>query len=298
MTVVSFIDLLPKLVTNTAPMDEVVEWDSSTTYSVGDEARFDNKIWKSAKDNNTGNEPSPETLDWIFDRPVNELAMFDDFPITRTKSTDEIVLEFENIKKYSNISFGNIYCKDIRIEITNPIDGTVLHDDTIGMVTIEDSIDWYTFFTDYGELEAQNEYIYTVTKTEISVNIKITITPYLGKVEVGLIGMGDSMKLGCTLREAQYSSTPDIRIVILNNTKKAIGGTNWSEISYKIYVPIEQLSNIKNRLIKLNGKSVLFKGDDDGELLIYSSLGFFTGFEIDIPNGVISWRTYSIDGSI
>ncbi len=45
---------------------EADDWDSETTYSTGDEAKRNNKIWVSNSDDNTGNIPSPESSYWAL----------------------------------------------------------------------------------------------------------------------------------------------------------------------------------------------------------------------------------------
>jgi hypothetical protein len=282
VTITTFVDLIPKIVSNSVAENSEPTFDIATTYQVDDVVQYEGNLWKSAKADNLGHVPTSDETYWAYVEPINKLKMFDDYPITQTVDTDTIVIEFKDIRNYSSIVFGNMYCEKIDIELKRE-DDTIFYTKTIDMFEIADVANWYRFFTSPLEFEQKTEHIETIQQTEISIKAKITVYPHLGDTKIGLIGFGSDKVFGCTVNNMNYNDNPDLTLQKINGTLKPIGGdTRWGEMSYSIFV--EDRYVIKKELKKLNGKTVLFKGDDTGDDLIYSVLGFFMGFDIDIPN--------------
>ena len=60
MTITTFVDLIPKIVSNSVAENSEPTFDIATTYQVDDIVQYEGNLWKSAKADNFGHTPTSD----------------------------------------------------------------------------------------------------------------------------------------------------------------------------------------------------------------------------------------------
>lgn len=178
-------------------------YSDTTTYSVGDVARFQNYVYKSAQDNNIGNNPL-ETLNisWIEWDPANDYAMLDYYRETITKfpsDTDGVVI-FERGYK-DTILIGQFNSETITIEYLDDTNTVIDANDTevYTFGTIMSKYDIYTYI--YGEFSYDETQVLYKPIKRVGTRVRVTFSRGFNENHCGIFFAGNAIDFGTTLNQ-------------------------------------------------------------------------------------------------
>jgi len=293
------IEALDYITSNNLPPDgEINEWvqpsDTDDGYALEVIVKYENKIYKSAKDNNK--DLPTDVLSWQYQRPTNEIAWSDSFPTTVSTSTTDTVLEFDHVFDYSALVFGNMIGTDLHIEVQKQ-DNSYILDKTVSLNDYNEPSTWDGYYIDFGDTHQKTEHIEMIDSVEVDVKIKITITSKNGKTQLGLFQIGTFIDIGCTAWDVSIERSPSAKIIEDNGTKKVIGWDSaWRKTSYTLYfIQGQDFYEELKKMDRENTKTGVFLGDDTGERYEFATIGFYDGYQAHPSDKTISIDVYSID---
>lgn len=187
-----------QLTNSNVPEENYPVWDSSTTYNSGDVVLVENlgmngitKKYKSLQDSNTNHYP-PDYPDWWQDLgATNKWKMFDEYSITQTENTNNIIVSF-HVDFIFHLLLFNIEASSVTIKYYDPNTS-----DLIKQVTFSNLHSYV-----YAEWANINEYYYTqnllITPQVYyrHVDCELTIEHNGSTAKCGLMIVGYGYKLG------------------------------------------------------------------------------------------------------
>jgi hypothetical protein len=279
--------------TSTNLTETVQVWDSGTTYQLYDEVLYNDRIYISAKADNTDN-PTKVLTSWKDDRPANYVAQYDNYPTTDAENNDDITLVYEHIPNIEIIALANMWGTELKIKVENS-NGVIL-DKAILLEQTKDTSNWWEYYFLPLEKYQTKDWIEDVATIEHDLTVTITITKKDSIAKLGLIAIGVSRKLAdCILTNFTIEQNPPLEIKRIDNKIVKFGGDNgWKKYSYQLFFKTPNIYNIKD-LDEFSGKATLFIGDVVDKARLYSCLGVYTGYHFNPKDHTATLEVYSID---
>lgn len=192
-----------KIRKSNVPADTTQTWTSSKAYAENDTVQYQNRLYKSLKGSNSGNQPQPDTGtgtpdSWWRDMgATNQWRMFDETIGTQTALTGEgpleMVLELDFVRA-SGFALLNITGHNVRAEVFDGDDATPYWSRTYDLIKPRQG--WWNWF--FGEIA----YIRDVVATDIPAvrfgRLRLTISG-VNAVAVGHFTHGMQTEVGATL---------------------------------------------------------------------------------------------------
>lgn len=185
------------LTSSTALEDDYAAWNAATSYSIGDRvirttthAVYENLI---AGVDATNPENAPTR--WVYVRPTNKYAMFDDVIGTSTSLASPLTVVLEP-GQIGGLAMFELVGREVQIDILNAPGGYSIYSATVDL-DLSEIFSFYDFF--FAEYVQRESIALTNLPVEyIDCEVTITLTGS-GTVSVGVLMMGRVFNLGDTL---------------------------------------------------------------------------------------------------
>jgi hypothetical protein len=271
-------------------------WASGTTYALGAHVVLDSfgaTIYESLVASNVGNAPATSTTKWLAVGASNYAAMFDAVNGTQTTKTDLISVSIKTTDLINSVGLVNLDAGSVHVTMIDDTYGLV-YDKTISLKILPIN-DWYGFY--FGEFRQKTNAVFDDLPPYRNATIKIDVTSYAtgGVAKVGTIQMGKLEKIGDSewgvkLGFSDYSRKDVDAFGNYIITQRAYANTLEADVE----IDTASISTIQSLRAKLRGIPVIWIGSS-----IYSEtivFGFFSNFDINLSNPIISKATLTIQG--
>lgn len=284
------------LVSSTA-VETYAAWSAGTTYAKDDYADYENHIYQSLVNSNTGNQPDISPTQWVLIGPDNTHAMFDEQVSTQTVSTTplEVVVD---IGYCNSAAFLNLVGDTLEVEITDGASGPTVYTQTIDL---ESTIiyDWYMYFFE------PFTYLDQVILTDLPPynNGRLTMTlsgPSGSDVKIGELIYGTYYILGST----EHGATAGIIDYSRKETDE-FGNTTFvrrafsKRMTARFMMDNYALTKAQKILSDIRATPAIFIAAEDevtyAPLTVY---GFYRDFSIDVAYPTKSYCSIEIEGLI
>lgn len=181
------------MITENTAVNADADYNPLTPYAAGDKVTYNNFIYLSLQNANTGNQPdlTASAAWWSLVSASNKWAMFDDE--VQTQSTASNTLSTTIRASYVNaISCVNITASSVDIEVKKG--ATVVYTKTIDLFDYSLIVDWATYF--FSEHDFQTEFSLTDLPSLPDVDIKITVNKPTSTVGIGKVIIGALLDVG------------------------------------------------------------------------------------------------------
>lgn len=193
----------------TNAINPTIPYNPTLTYSVAEEARFENYVYKSVQDNNLGNDPlTTLNISWILWNPANDYAMLDYYRETATNFPDgeDGVVIFERTSYYDSLLIGEFNANEITIEYLDDTNTVIDANDTETYSFSPYANKYNPYWYIYGAFEYDKTRIMYQRIKRIGTRVRITFKGGAGNNYCGLLFAGNSVDFGETLDEVNLSS--------------------------------------------------------------------------------------------
>lgn len=285
-------------IVSTDATEATAAYNAGTTYAAGDEVLYQDFIYLSLQNSNTGNTPDTSPTFWQQIAPSNPWAMFDTTVSTRTQATapfNVVVAITGIVNTMSVLNLDNVTSADIEIRDTSVSPAEVIYTKT---VELENSIvlDWYDYF--FEPFVLSTDFVLTDLLPYGSTEIDVTFNG-TGTVGVGLFQVGANYRIGDT----QQGVNIGIRDYSVKTTDD-FGNTTFVERAFSkrmsplVFMDNSRLNATFKVLSELRATPTVFIGTDEPgyePLIIY---GFLKDWNIAIEYPTASLVSIDIEGLI
>ena len=281
------------LTSSNAPVENYPTWDSSKSYSKGEQVIWKNHIWTSEVDSNSS-EPGTD-VNWFDEGATNPYRCLDRYINTQTAMNDEtsLIMEFD-VTNINAVVLLNLEALKVIVSVYD-INGNLVG--TIEKNALEGVTNWADYF--FGEYDYVNKMMIETTQL-LKGKIKIEIQGGSGKIaKVGVVLIGFLEDLGITLQGVKSSIDDYSKKKVDDNGNVYLQEGNYADrFEGKVLLNLGDFNKIKQKLTSLRGQAYYYtatKEDICRELDVY---GFYENFEIDIQNPVKAECSLTIRGLI
>lgn len=308
--------LSTNLTQDTTTYSGLAEYNSATTYSIGDYCFIDWTIYKSITDSNTGHNPpdylsGTETTYWEEIGPLNQYAMFDSLTSTQsiasnaaTASNASEITEVLDASECDAVFFGNFTATEVEITIKDS-SGNVKY------TTVESLVSRGTI-TNFWEFLFNSFTTKTVSllsfpyRWSSTLEIVIRNTNVGEKAACGRLTIGGTKDIGLTRYECTLSNKD-----FSNVSTDDFGNTTITERDKVTYVECDvyslskniTLDNLKTILDRVQSTPTVWDFNNvkaNGSTTTYQCLTFYgysTSTEISPNNlnlSIVSFKVYGL----
>lgn len=293
--------------TGNAPASSPAWWvsvgDTYATYSGAATYALDDRVidlvghheYKSLQGSNTGNALTDGA--WWSDQGFNNRwQMFDTSITTQTEQPVEIEVVFTGINRNNSFALLNIEADNIRVVMTDSVDGDVYDSGVVSMLANDGDIGWWSYFFD--PVAFLNDFAViddTGMPPYIDTTITVTLTRSGGVAKCGAVVVGLTRAIGAT----QYGADVGIKDF---STKTQDDNGNWTvnERSFSkrmdavLFADNSQIDELQRLQITYRAVPVLWVGSEQyTSTMVY---GFYKKFKVVISGPMHSWVTMQIEG--
>lgn len=276
--------------------NDYAAWVSGTTYALGDRVirTSVHKVYERLVAGAGATAPESDATNWLEVGPTNRWKMFDGSNSTQTSRAGNITVTIAPGQVVNSIALLNVVATSVRIQVIDPVDGTV-YDKTTTMQAPLDLADWYAYF--FGTIQAKTQVIATDLPNYGSASITVTITAATGNAACGVCLLGLSRSVG------DFGVAYGCRIGITDYSRKeknAFGDTSFIERAYSkratldMLIPRNQVDYVSSLLSSVRATPTLYIASDEFEsLAIY---GFYKDWGVTIAYHDYSQCSLDIEG--
>ena len=264
------------LTSSNAPVESYATWDSSKSYSKGEQVIWKNHIWTSEVDNNSS-EPGAD-INWFDEGATNPYKCLDEYINTQTEMNDatSLVMEF-NVTNVNAVVLLNLEALKVIVSAYD-INGNLIG--TVEKSIIAGITDWGDYF--FGTITYSNKVLIEGPQL---LKGKITIEIQGSPAKLGVVLIGFLEDLGITLQGVKSSIDDYSKKKVDTNGNVYLAEGNYADrFEGKVLLDLGDFNKIKQKLTSLRGQAYYYtatKEDICRELDVY---GFYENFEIDINN--------------
>lgn len=276
------------------------EWNSSSVYNYGDEARDGNYIYVYAgvSGTNTADSPANNALAWVQSRPTNQYAMLDGKSSSQTIRTSPLIFEV-TMRNYDTATLMNIEASDVLFEVVVIATNEVIYSQSFSTNDQSNIVDFYSYC--FADFDLTN-YVYnrSLPLQGSDTKLRITVTKDSGgSVKVGRLCIGKSFYIGeltygCSLGLESYSikSTDEFG----NETLLQRGAVELN--NYDVRCGTSALPTLRRKAIELDAIPVLFIGDESDNSVLENLLtfGYWQNFSLVATNPTYSNVSLTVKG--
>ena len=278
------------LTSSNAPIENYPTWDSSKSYSKGEQVIWKNHIWTSEVDSNSS-EPGTD-VNWFDEGATNPYRCLDRYINTQTAMNDEtsLIMEFDvtNVNAVVLLNLEAIKVIVSAYDINGNLVGTVEKSTIIGITN------WGDYF--FGTITYNNKVLIEGPQL---LKGKVTIEIQGSPAKLGVVLIGFLEDLGITLQGVKSSIDDYSKKKVDDNGNVYLQEGNYADrFEGKVLLNLGDFNKIKQKLTSLRGQAYYYtatKEDICRELDVY---GFYENFEIDIQNPVKEECNLTIRGLI
>lgn len=279
---------------NVAENDHPV-YSDATTYAIGNRVIFNNRIYESLQDANTGNQPDISPTFWLDVGATNRYRMFDSIVNSQTTNTGTITVTITPGVAITAAVFFNLIAATIRVR---------------GFVGASDFYDRTIELNDYSAINSWFNYFYSPVGERINSEVAFLDIPAVGGAsyeitisngtEMAACGeatfggqtiIGDS-GFGAAVGIINYSrkDTDQFGNIVITKRGSASRG------SFDILVDTVRVAFVKRQLTNVKDVPVVFIGDENRSETIF--FGFYRDFNLVIEGPVKSRCALEIEGLV
>jgi hypothetical protein len=282
--------------------DDHAEYAPGTTYVTGDKVIVvaTHRIYESQVDTNVGNYPpdnleavDPAIAPWKEIGATNKWRVFDQ--VVGNQATHATVLEYElKPGMINSISLQNVDAVEATVTIvTDPIDGTIVYNKTIQLISTANVKDWYDYFFE------PILFVDTCVEWNLPISPDATLTISINNgdspVSCGEIVVGMEFDVGITQGQPSVS----IHDYSVKTTDDAgaytIEERSFSkEVSCDVRLENQYMDHVFSILAQYRATPTVWVVVDNYSSMI--AYGFFTDFQIILPGGIYSFCAIDIEG--
>lgn len=294
----------------------VLQWNSATTYNVGDLCYDDTtkRLFRSNMENNLNRNPvevatgvlgsqyyknqggydsESDIGGWTDYGAINSHAFRDRYVSTQTEKTGNMTIEL-SFHKCNTVALLNLEATSVVVELYDA-DDLLIYSKVLNMA-VRDVSSWSDYF--FEDLEYKTSMVLFDLPLVLNARLKLTLVGDITKVGVAIVGK--SKDSGVTL----YGSSSG-NISFSKKDRDETGETylKKGEISkimnLNVGVYTEQIPIIQKRLESIDGKPVLFVGDTSEQSLEnFLVFGFLRDFDISVESCKFNTTYIEIEGLI
>jgi len=279
--------------------DDHPEWDSATTYNVGDRVIVisTHRIYESLLDGNVDNDPTTDDgTNWLNIGATNRFRAFDQTITDQVTNTTSITYSFDPQSLVNAIACFNLDAVEAQVVLTDPEEG-VVYDETVSLLDNGAVSDLYTYF--FEPIVRKPDFVLFDLPNYLSVAIDINISVEAGETaKVGQIVFGNQSILGITtygtsvsIQDYSTKDTDDFGNVTLTKRRFA------QLVDYDVKVQTSAVRNVQKVLAGFRTTPIVYSGTDGG---IYGDLvyGYYRNFGINISSPSFSDATIEVEGLV
>lgn len=187
------------LISTDIPETDYAEWDSGTTYALGDRRIRTgvHKIYESLQASNLNHTPETSPTWWVEVSPTNRWKVFDTSNSTQTAGVGASPTTINYTLKpgvpVSAIALLNIAnALSLTLTMTDPVYG-VVYSRTVDLSSTPSAPSWWQWF--FGQRTAPGQYIALDLPSYLNAQIQVSLTGLTG-LAVGVIMMGRGREFG------------------------------------------------------------------------------------------------------
>jgi len=281
--------------TNAVNVD--ANWNSSTTYVVGNKVSYASRVFESLSASNTNKIPIDEPTFWIDIGPDNRHAALDSSVSTVSSSTGELILV---VRPGAINSCGLVDIDGTVVEfgMTDPSDGFIFNQ-TVGLASA-DIYNWYDYFfvSPLLDLKRTQVIFYNLPEQYTDPIVSIKISNGTDTAKLALAAFGKMHELG----NVQYGASAGIVDYSVKATDE-FGTTtllqrNYSKrLSAKVILENRDINRVQRLLYSIRATPVVWIGVDDPtyeEAMIL--WGFYKDFTTEISYPSFALCSVEIEG--
>lgn len=283
MKIVKPIQFQDAMLISTTATNAEVDWNSGTTYAIGEIRTYSNKRWESLQNANTNHPPSTSPTWWLLLGADNKHAMFDSLVSTSTVGTTSMTVVVAPGAIFDTVALINIEAALINITVRNGITGPIVYENTAG-VSSSNVANWFEYYFSDPLVERTQVIFYDIPPY-INAYITLEFTNSTGlPVSCAQTVTGTVFQIGGT----QYGANAGIVDYSLKDTDE-FGTVTFVERAFSkrlnavVYVKNSELNRIQSLLYSVRAKPSVWIGSDDPNyqetLIVY---GFYREFSTDI----------------
>lgn len=271
-------------------------WAAGTTYAQGARVVLDNfgaTVYESLITSNVGNAPATNPTKWLAVGASNYAAMFDAKNGTQSTKTDSISLSIKTNELINAIGLVNLDAGSVRVTMTDDTLG-LIYDKTITLKTFP-ATNWYDVF--FGECSYKENAVFTDLPPARNSTIAITITSAAvgGLAKVGTIALGKIetvgfSRWGVNLGFTDYSKKDVDQFGNYEVVERSFANTVEADVEINT-VDISKIQTIRSQL---RATPVVWIASE-----LYTettAFGFFSQFDVNLSNPILSNATIKING--
>jgi hypothetical protein len=284
-----------KITSNVTQIESI--WAAGTTYALGSRVVLDTfgaTVYESLVASNVGNAPATNTTKWLAVGASNYAAMFDTKNGTQTSNTNTISVTIQTTELINAIGLVNLDASYVRVQMVETVGSTTVYDKTITLKTLPAN-DWYSFY--FGEFIYKDNAVFSDLPPYRNNRITVTITSAAtgGIAKVGTLALGKLetiglAKWGVKLGFADYSRKDTDEFG--NYTVIERSYANTMEVNVEVETSL--ISNIQRLRSQLRAKPVVWVASET--YTETTAFGFFSQFDINLSNPIVSNATINING--
>lgn len=296
MRVIRPVEITPSKLLSTTATETSPTWDIGTTYADGALVVYQQSIYESLQNSNTGKQPDTSPTFWLRVGPSNIWAMFDNEVNTQTTGTDPLIVEVQPGKAFTSVSFVNLDATNINVKVYDAPSGTLVFEQD---VNLDDTIitDWFEYFFEESDIRT-DAYIENLPPYNSGV-IKVSFTGGVGSAKVGGMLIGTTYEIGYT----QYGLNYGIRDYSVKETDE-FGVTTFVKRNFSkrmdptVMVDNNKLNQISKVLENLRATPTTWIGTTDSRFQGAIVYGFLRDYNIEINYPTSSLVRLEIEGLI
>ena len=297
MKVIKPIRMSPEKLLSSSAQEVYTQWDSTTTYDVGDKVLYEQSIYESIIASNLNLIPTANPEQWLRVAPSNTYAMFDNSISTQTSGTTPLTVSVKPSVVFNSLALLNMDATSVTIEVleSDELGAPVVYSETISLLNTETIIDWYTYFFENIEYR-KDVVVFNIPPYSTGV-INITLESGGSDVAIGSMIFGSVYDIGST----QFGVGLGIRDYSVKQTD-TFGNTIFVERNFskrmtpQVIVQNSQINFVSRVLTDLRATPTVYVACDDPKfepLIVY---GYMRDWIIEIPYPDYSYLSLDIEG--
>ena len=287
------------LTSSNVPETDFSEWDSGTTYAVGDKviSTTTHRIYEALL-GSTGVDPTGSATDpatWLDLGATNRWKAFDQKISDKVSNLNTIEYELTSQSVVDGLVLFNLAATDVNVTVTDS-SGAEVYNETVTLTDSSAIVDWYTYFFEPPE-ELVTELQFLDLPPYFGSTISITITNVTGtNAEVGQIVFGSLKSLGAT----NYGTSVTIEDYSRKETD-AFGNfivveRNFAQLAdFDIQFDTIRTRDIQKTLASYRSTPIVYIGADDPEYAT-TIYGFYRRFDLTLQGPSLSFGAIEVEG--